>query len=81
MPRLKATAAELQDRKTQAVFDYGMTMSKLNWNELGKRIHRDERTVRKKRQNPETFTLGDIRGIVKAFHLSDEQIIEFLGIK
>ena len=78
MPRIRATAAEVTNRNTQAMFDYGMTKENLDFEEIGKYINRDKRTVQKKRQHPETFTLSDIRGFVKLAKFSDEDVLKFV---
>ena len=78
MPRIRATAMEVVNRNTQAIFDYGMTKENLDFEKIGNYINRDKRTVQKKRQNPETFTLGDIRGFVKLAKLSDEDVLRFV---
>lgn len=81
MPKLTPSETELANRKTRAIISYGMSMIDISQKELAKRINRDERTLQRKRQHPETITLSDIRIFVKLFKLSDAQVIEMLGIR
>ena len=80
MSRRKASATELNNRKTQAMMDYGIAKEGIEIKDLAKRIGKDPRTIYNKRNSPETMTLREIRIFIKVFKLTNEQIIEFLGI-
>ena len=81
MPKVKATAVQQRNRTSQAIIDYSMTKEALSFEQVGKHIHRDKRTVQKKRQDPETFTLGDIRGMAQLFHWTKEDLCKFVGME
>ena len=81
MPKIKPTDTELLNRQTRAVISYGMDKMAISEPELAKSINRDVRTLQRKRQHPENITLSDIRIFVRLFKLSDEQVINMLGIR
>lgn len=81
MPRLKPTARELNNRSTQAVFDYTISKYGLGYDTIAKHFCCTSRTVHNKRNHPETLTLGEIRAFIQLGKLTDEQIIEFLGVR
>lgn len=80
MPKLKPDEKEMQNRKTRAVISYGMSKEAVTDNELAKRICRTDRTVRNKRKKPETFTLEELRILIKYLKLNDQQIVELIGL-
>lgn len=80
MPKLKPSKTEVQNRKTRAVINYGMSKEAVTDNELAKRICRTNRTVRNKKQQPETFTLEELRILIKVLKLNDSQIVELIGL-
>ena len=81
MPKLKASATEQRNRQTQAMIDYGMSRYKLGWDDLGKVMQCDPRTVRHKRQYPETLNLADLRALIKCFKFTEDQAMELLGVE
>lgn len=80
MPKLKPDEKEMQNRKTRAVISYGMSKEAATDNELAKRICRTDRTVRNKKKKPETFTLEELRILIKYLKLNDQQIVELIGL-
>lgn len=81
MPKLKISETEEENRRTRAIISYGMSKEAITDLDIAKRICHSDRTVRNKKKRPETFTLSELRILVKLLKLNDQQIVELVGIK
>lgn len=76
----KLNETEMQNRKTRAIISYGMNKEAVTDADIAKRICRTSRTIRNKKEHPETFTLEELRILVKALKLNEQQVIELIGL-
>ena len=81
MPRLKPSATELHNRQTQAVFDYAVQKERLDYDVIAKNCGCTSRTIQKKKKNPESMTLKEIRIFARLGKLTDAQLVEFIAAK
>ena len=80
MPKLKISDMEQQNRRTRAVISHNMEIYGLTNDDLAKKMNCAVRTVQRKRKMPETFTCAEIRILIKVLKLTDEQVVEFIGV-
>lgn len=81
MPKLKPNDLEVMNGLTRATISYGLEKKLMNKKNLSVFMRCTECTVRNKLSNPDTFTLKDLRAIIKSLKLTDSQVIELIGIE
>lgn len=81
MAKSKISELEEENCRTRAVIAYGMAREKVTEADIAERICRVERTVFNKKRHPETFTLLELRVLVKMLKLDEHQIAELIGVK
>ena len=80
MPKPKLSESEKQNRRTRAAISHNMEQFGITDEDLAKRFGRTVRTIQNKRKNPDTIPLRELRILVKCLKMTDEQIIELIGI-
>lgn len=81
MAKLKKTELEEENCRTRAVIAYGMERQNVTDTDIANRICRVERTVWNKKRHPETFTLLELRILIKMLKLDERQIVELIGVE
>lgn len=80
MPKLKPSEQEQQNMNTRAVIAYCQERTGVTDEELAKLLSRSTRTVQRKKVAPETMHLSDLRILVKALKMTNEQKAELIGL-
>lgn len=81
MSTLKPSNTELQNRRTRAIISYGMDKQGLTNADLAKAAGITERTVRKRRQYPETLTMFEMRAWCRILKLDEKQQAQLIGVQ
>ncbi len=79
MPKLKPTESEQFDRSTRAVIASAQIEKDIKDKEITKALGKTERTWRNKKDNPGTFTLAEIRTLIKTLRLDSQEILKLVG--
>ena len=80
MPKLQPSETELQNRRSRAAIAHNMEQYAVTDADLAKRFGCTVRTIQNKRRKPETFTVPELRILVKLLKMTDEQVAELIGV-
>ena len=75
MPKLRASAAELENRKIIAGIKYGCEMSGINPMDLAVVAHIDRSTLYRRLKDPTQFRLCELRAISQRLHIPMQKLI------
>lgn len=73
MPKLKESDVQQKDRLTRACIAKNMALYDLDDEAVAVKLRCARRTFQNKQRRPETFTLGELRRLASALHLTDEE--------
>ena len=75
MPRLRLSAADLENRTIIATIKYGMEMTHIEPPELALAMQTSVKTVYSRFKHPESFRLEELRRISDKLHIPLEQLV------
>lgn len=75
MPKLRASAAELENRKIIAGIKYGCAMVGINPMDLAVVAHIDRSTLYRRLKDPTQFRLCELRAISQRLHIPMQKLI------
>ncbi len=79
MPKLKPTESEQLDRSTRAVIASAQIEKDIRDEEIARALGKTKRTWSNKKDNPGTFTLTEIRTLIKTLRLDSQEILKLVG--
>lgn len=81
MPKLKMSDTEKQNRMFKATIIRNMELYGIDECQIAKVMGKTKRTVQNKINNPSSCTTDDIRIFIKMLKMTDNQVIDLLGIR
>lgn len=81
MPRLKPSDAELKRRAVRQVIIGNQELYAVNDKELSKITNRHPDTLRRRKENPENWTLGELWSAGYLLKFTPEQMIQLISGK
>jgi pantothenate kinase len=78
VPKLKLNDTEQKNRVVNALIKKNMVLLGVNDEELAIKARFTRRTLQNRRNNPESYTLGELRRICTALKLTDEEKAQLL---
>lgn len=81
MPKTAATEFEVQNRRTRAAITHNQELYDVTDQDIAKAMNCTVKTVQNKKNKPWIITMTDIRLFCKILKLTDEQIVELIGVK
>ena len=79
MPRVKALG--LYGEKNKRFFDVveaGMKMSRTDYKKLMEKSQRSPATYYKRKREPESMTVSELRAFIRTLGISEEEVLDFL---
>lgn len=80
MPRLKPSEEELLNRSSRAVISYCMEKQSVEFKDLAKYMHCSLSTAQRSKKDPGRITLRELRRMAKALKMTNEQVLELIGL-
>lgn len=71
----------MQNNRTRAAIEHNQELYGITDKELAKAFGCTVQTIQNKKKRPETMSMPEVRLFCKILKLTDEQIVEFVGIR
>lgn len=80
MPRVKLAAERYAKEDFRKEIEHKMIDAGIrSWADLGREIGVDDRTIYRRRDEPEKFKAGELALLIKLLHLDPAAVLKFLG--
>ena len=80
MPAKKKTAADRRAEQFRRMYRIGKAAENLNEAQVAKLLGITDRTLRRRRKDPDSFTMGEVLVLAFLFHWSAEDIGAWLAV-